>query len=221
MIAAVIGWQQAVGLLRIAHRLIKIDDCVEVAGCANPLIDRLAVSLAAWAGMVVVRSCIRCNRCAYDTNAMGMSADNQLLIRAKNTMDEQGMFRWRYLSIARQAAKIVDSFKDDQPVHTGLGKYIAVKACQRIRAEAIGKKMIASDALIQNADVSIDRGRLQPLCENISPAVISIGGGRVPVCDGISQRNDRGTLWRSKDIDARYLIPVVYLVGIRQRCGRD
>ena len=53
MIAAIIGSPQVVGLLRIAQRLIKIDDSIEVARSANPLVNRQPIGFACRTRMIV------------------------------------------------------------------------------------------------------------------------------------------------------------------------
>ena len=53
VVAAIVGGQEAIGMLRVAHDSVEVDHRVEVARRANPLIHCLPVGLAQRAGMVV------------------------------------------------------------------------------------------------------------------------------------------------------------------------
>ena len=50
MVAAVVGGEQVVGVGGVANDAVEVDDGVEVAGGANPLVDGLAVGFAERAG---------------------------------------------------------------------------------------------------------------------------------------------------------------------------
>lgn len=46
VVAAIVGREQAIGVLGIANDGVEVDDGIEVAGGADPLIDGLAVGFA-------------------------------------------------------------------------------------------------------------------------------------------------------------------------------
>ena len=47
MVAKIVGGEQAVRMLRVAHNTIEIDDCVKMAGRTNPCVYGLAPELVA------------------------------------------------------------------------------------------------------------------------------------------------------------------------------
>lgn len=92
VVAAIFGWKHAVGVGGIADGLVEVDEAVEVAGGANPGIDGLAVGLGGRAGMVVVGSAVGGDGGADDADAVGVGADDDLLIRGEDASDERGVF---------------------------------------------------------------------------------------------------------------------------------
>ena len=69
VVAAIVGGQKAVGVVRIADELIEVDDGVEVAGSANPGVDGLAIGFAQGAGVVVVGADVGRDGGAIDAEA--------------------------------------------------------------------------------------------------------------------------------------------------------
>ena len=53
VIAAVVCRKELIEVLRIANDGVEVDDGIEVARCADPLINNLPVGLAKWSRMVV------------------------------------------------------------------------------------------------------------------------------------------------------------------------
>ena len=79
MIATIELWKQAVGLLRVARHLVKINDHIEVADGGDPFVHSFPVGFALCAGMIVVRAAERQNRRAEGLDALGVRAGNHLL----------------------------------------------------------------------------------------------------------------------------------------------
>lgn len=105
-------------------------------------------------------------------------------------------------------------------MYAGLGKDIAVEPRKCIGADTVGEQAVATDSLVQHADVMSGAVSLHSFRKNIGPAVVAIGCRCVSVGYGISQDHDRISAFGCDHVDARYLIPVVYLFGPDQvrRC---
>jgi hypothetical protein len=134
---------------------------------------------------------------------LGVSPDHDLLIGRDDPLHQRGVFRRRYLTLASQAAEIVDAFKDDEPAHAGRREHVAIKAGENIGAQAIGKQVVAADALVGDADAARGGRGLKPLRQDIGPAIVAVGGCAVAVSDGVAERYNRGRaadrwkIWRT------------------------
>ena len=80
VIAAIEGRQQAVGVIGIANHCIEIDNTIEMAGDANPLIHGLAIGFAHRTWMVIIRTYVWRYRSAEDEETMRVRAFNQLSV---------------------------------------------------------------------------------------------------------------------------------------------
>jgi hypothetical protein len=92
MIAAIVGRQQPIGMVRIGHDAVKIDDCVEVSRRANPLVHGPPVGLAQCSGMVVVGPYIRRDRPSNHPQPMRMGARDDLFVDGDYPLHEHRMF---------------------------------------------------------------------------------------------------------------------------------
>src|SRR5271170_6863131 len=77
MIARIIGGQECVRMVRIPHRGLEVDDAVESAAGADPVVYRLTDRFPAFG--VVARAMIRSERTPNDRDAMGVSTRDHLL----------------------------------------------------------------------------------------------------------------------------------------------
>ena len=80
MIAGIESGKQAVQMFRVARILVKVNEGVEVAGSADPLVNGLPVRLSGRSRMVELRTDKRENGAAYYLDAVGMSARDNLLV---------------------------------------------------------------------------------------------------------------------------------------------
>ncbi len=192
MVAAVVGGEQLVGVLGVADYGVEIDDGVEVAGGANPVVDGLAVGFAQGAGVIVVGADVGGDRRAVDAQAVGVGAGDQLLIGGEDASDLGGVVGGRDFGEAGESAEIVDAFEDDDPLHGGGGEDIAIEAGEGVGTEAVGEQVIAADALVGDSDVAGCGRGLQALGEDVGPAVVAVGSGAVAVGDGVAEGDDGG-----------------------------
>ena len=81
-----------IGALRIGKGFIEIDDGVEVAWGANPLIDGLAIGFVRGWRMVVVGIGVGQNRCSQDLDMLRVGAGDDLFIRRQDAMDKGVLF---------------------------------------------------------------------------------------------------------------------------------
>jgi len=152
VVAAVVGGEELVGVLGIAGDGIEVDDCVEVAGGSDPLVDGLAVNKWIRTGVVVSGADVGCDGSAVDLKAVGMGSRDELLICGDYALDEGGVVgRWDF-AVAGQAAEIVDTFEDDEPADTGGGEDIAIETSEGAGAEAVDEEVVATDALVGDSD---------------------------------------------------------------------
>ena len=100
MVTAVVGGQEAVGMLRVADYGVEVDDCVKVTGGANPLIDCLTVGLAEWAGVVVVRPDVGRDGRSVDAESVRVGTCDDLLVRGENLLHECGVLSGSHLAVA-------------------------------------------------------------------------------------------------------------------------
>lgn len=128
MVAAVVSRDEAVGMLRVAHDDVEVDDGIEVAGSADPLVDGLAIGLAERTWMVVGRTDVGSDCRAVDSQAVRVSPLDNLLVHGDEALDDCGVIRGRDFAVASEAAEIVDAFEDDQPADTCWSKHVTIKA---------------------------------------------------------------------------------------------
>jgi hypothetical protein len=118
------------------------------------------------------------------------STNNDLLVSVNDAKHEFIMILLRCVFVSREGTEIIDAFEYDQVTHACLREDVPVKARQRVWAKTIGQQMIASDTLVKDARGARCGIPLQPLRQYVGPTVITIGGRRMSVGDGISQRNN-------------------------------
>ena len=82
-----------------------------------------------------------------------MGACNDLLISSDDALDDSGVVGGRNFAGAGEAAEVIDAFEDDEPADTGGSKYIAIEAGKSAGAEAVDEEVVATNALVGDADV--------------------------------------------------------------------
>ena len=153
VVAAIVGWQEMVGVRGIADDRIEVDDGVEVSWSADPRIDCLAIGFAQGAGVVVVGADVGRDGGSVDEKLVGVGARDDLLVGGEDSLDEGGVFVGGDFPVASQAAEIVHAFEDDDPTCAGGSEDVAIEAGKSVGAKAVGEEMIAADALVGDAEV--------------------------------------------------------------------
>jgi hypothetical protein len=123
MIARVVSGQEGVGMIWIPDRGLEVDDAIESAAGANPVIHGLADCFAVL--RVVAGAMVRCQRTADDCDAMSVRAHDHL-IESGDKIGSRGA-----VGNGVQPANIIDAFEDKQIFRSALGNYIAIEARQR------------------------------------------------------------------------------------------
>lgn len=154
MISTVVRRQQAFRMSRVAGSLVKVDDGIEVARCANPLIYGKAVRLAIRSGMIIVGAGIRKNGRADHFDSVGVRSHHKLLVRGKNATDKSAMFGQGNFAGAGKAAQVIHAFENDQIANAGLREDVTIETRQRVRPQAVYQKMVSADSLVQDAQGS-------------------------------------------------------------------
>src|SRR5579883_847482 len=180
MIARIELGAQPVGMSRIAERFVKIDNFIEVPGRANPGVYLLAIGFGSSIRVVVIGAGIRRNRSAIDAEMMGMGSRDQLIVGVQNAANERGVLFRGDRAMAQSRTEIVDTFQNDDVPDAGLGQHIAIEARESVGTEPVVQKTIAANPCIEHPNV------WKPASQNIRPAIVAIGGGAVPVGDGVA-----------------------------------
>ena len=209
-------------MLRITDDAIKINHSIEVSGGADPVVHCLPVGLTQGAGMIVIRPCIWSNCRPEYAQSMRVGALRNLLVRCEHAINKRPMLLCAHLAITRQAAKIVYAFKDNHPTRGGWREHISIETRQHIRTKAVGEQVVSADSLIGYADVARCGRALQPRCEDIGPAIVSIRRRTMPVGYRIAKSDDRSRSGRRLDVNFRYLVPVIHMLWFGQRgCANE
>src|SRR6185437_13550124 len=108
----------------------------------------------------------------------------------------------------RETSEVVHALEHNRVTNARLHQYITVEAGERVRSQPIDQQMVAANTMIQHAEIPQLWHGLQTLSQHICPPIIAVGGGAMPVCNGVPQSdNGAGTLG-SKNVNPRDLIPV-------------
>ena len=198
----------------VAQGLVPVDDAVEMAGRADPGVDRLAVGLALGAGVVIGRPAVGQDGRADDLDAPVVGAVDHLAIAGDDLGDEGLVGFRRGGRIAGQHAQVVDAFQQHHVGHAGLGEHVALEPRQGVGTQAVEQHTVAADAQVQQADVLA----LQPFQQTVGPAQVGVGLDAVAVGDAVAQRHD-GPRLRRNDVDAGDLEPAVGGLGAGQVGG--
>ena len=171
----------------IAHNLVEVDDAIEDAAGADPLIDGLAHLFAG--GRRVAGSNVGGERGAKNLDVVGMGAGDELgegEDRILGGDDVAGLAR------LGGVADVVDAFKNDEVADAALGEHIAIEAGDCVGSGAIVEEAIAADAFVEDGKVRGFWILLEALGENIGPAAVGVAGGERAVGDGVAEANDGG-----------------------------
>jgi len=104
VVSAVVVGAEAVGLARVARYGVEVDDCVEVAGGANPLVDGLAVGFAARARVVVIGAYVGRDGCADDAESVRVGAGDDLFVGGNDIFCALDMFCFGYFCSAGETS---------------------------------------------------------------------------------------------------------------------
>jgi hypothetical protein len=124
-------------VLWIADHGVEVDDRVEMAWSANPLIDSLTVGLAQRAWVVVAGTNVRSDGGSVNAQAVRVGARDDLLVGGDDTLHKGRVICLRNFTRAREAAEIVDALKNDDPLDGCGSKYVAIEAGQDVGAVAV------------------------------------------------------------------------------------
>ena len=73
-----------------------------------------------------------------------MGARDDLPVRPDDALDQRRVLLGRDFVDAGKAAKVVHALKDDDPLHAGGRKDVAVEAGQNVGAESVDQQMVAA-----------------------------------------------------------------------------
>ena len=145
-----------------------------------------------------------------------MCPQDDLLVGRQNSLNQGGMFSRTDFAAPRQSAEIVHPFEDNQITHPSLREHVTIKARERIGPQAIGQKMVAAIAMIENPDIP-GRGRiLQPSRQNIGPTIVTVGGSAVSIRNGVPQGDEGSAAGAGRHIHTSKLIPVIHFFSVGQ-----
>ena len=111
MIAAVVGGKQAIRMDRISSQFVEIDDGIEMAALANPLVDRKAINLIGRSWMIKIRPHVRENGRADNFDPVGMSSRDDLLIGRDHFSHLRVVISGRCFLIPHELPEIIHTFE--------------------------------------------------------------------------------------------------------------
>jgi len=153
VITEVIGCREMIWGLRISKSLVEVENCIEVSYSSDPCIDRSAIRLIACRWIVVIRVGIRRDGSA-DHSKMGcMGSSDDLSIGGNYALNEGVVFGLWRIAQTCQSSDVIYSFKHDQPPDACLSKNITIEARESIGTKTVCEQMVATDSLIEDADV--------------------------------------------------------------------
>ena len=138
--------------------------------------------------MVVVRSYKRREGSTNYLDAAAVRTSDDSL-RSKDSANQFVMLALRNLAFASKLANVVDPLKSDKVAHSGLRDYILIKSCQGTWPQAIRKKMVPANSLIENSDIACGRVCIQALGENICPSIVAVGRSAVPIGNRVTEHH--------------------------------
>src|SRR5260221_14069505 len=95
-----------------------------------------------------------------------------------------------------------------------------IEARQGIRSQAIGEQMVSPNPLIENSQLPRTWVCLQALCQHVSPTVIAIGCGTVPIGDRVAKHHDCPCFGWGSYVNSGDEIPVLNGFNAAElRCG--
>lgn len=189
----------------VAHEAVEVEDAVEAAAGAYPLVDDGACGLVEVGPVAVAAE--GGDGGAVDGEAAGMGFVDEALVGSDELLCGA-------LGVGAPP-DVVDAFEDDDVRHAFLLEYIAVEALGGGLAEASADDAVASDAEVEDAS-----GALQAFGHDVGPAVLGIGGAAASVGDGVADDGDDGWLGCRRlvgggggDLDGGDVVPVVDALG--------
>jgi hypothetical protein len=196
MIAAVVGWEEAVRVAWVPDDSVEVDDGIEDAAVANERIDLQARRLASR----VVRhpAFVRRERAADDADAVRVGAQNDLIETELDARD---------VVLVRRLLDVVDAEKHDEIRDVALREDVGIESCEGAWTEdRRGKENpVAADSLVRDTE-SLSASE-QASRQVVRPAVVAVGSRARPIGDRIPEGNDRSAR-RRQDVDAVEVVPM-------------
>ncbi len=177
-------------MIRVPDRGLQVDEAIEGAAGANPVIYGLADRFPVFG--VIAGAVIRRQRAANHCDAMGVGTHDHL-VESKDEFRGRGA-----VGNAVQAANVVDALENEQIFCSALRDHIAIEARQRVDAGSIPQNLVAADGFIQYRKFAILWIGLQASRQLIRPSLVGVDGGFCAIGDGIPDGNDRSPHWREQ-----------------------
>src|SRR3989441_9580422 len=206
VVATIVDRQHPGRMVGIAQGVVEIDDRVEGAGLAQPLIallaDRLALGIpgAGKEGLVLEWR----QRAADDPDLARLAAHGELLQPGDHLRGADFFF-----GLAPTIPQIVGAQHDDGMGHAGLRQHVAVEAAQAAVAPDIVQDAVAAEPLVHHRHRPPALPRHEPARELRRPAVMAVVGRDVGVGQRVAERDDGARLSRRDDVDTADEVPVV------------
>lgn len=108
MVTAIGDWDESRGIVRIARGSVEINDGIEPAARANPLVDRLTSALGS--GGRIGRAAEGKDRSPVDLYMVGVGAQDELLIGTDHVASKR-----IEVAIGFAGTDIVDAFENHEP----------------------------------------------------------------------------------------------------------
>jgi hypothetical protein len=216
VVAGVVGGEEHGWVGGILSDFVEVDDAVELGGDANPLVDGLAHGFAF--GGLVFGSDEGGEGCADDLDAVGVGAFGQLAEAGDDIGGGDDIVRSFGVG---GVADVVDALHDDEVFDAGLSDDVAVEAGKCAGAGGVVEDAVATDALVQDAEVRGLFVGLEAAGEDVGPAGVGVGGAVGAVGDAVAEGDDGGAVTVDFDVDAFEEGPGGDLFGRVEGLGAD
>src|ERR1700722_13516209 len=137
MVSRIESRQQALRMLRVTHRRVKVDNPIEMTRFPNPIIHRPPVGFGAGSRMVKLGSNERQNRSSDNLKVAAPRTCNHLFVGGDYLAHHLVVLPTRNLAAAPHHPEIVDSLENDQVPDSSLFENIMIETFQSIRSKPI------------------------------------------------------------------------------------
>jgi len=216
LVAGVVEGEEHAGVGGVGRDFVEVDDAVELAGGADPLVDGVAHRFAG--GGLIFCADVGGQGCADDLDAVGVGAGGELAESGDEVFGGDDVVGFGGVG---GVADVVDALHDDEVLDAGLGEDVAVEAGEGGGSGVVVEDAVAADAFVEDAEVGGFLVGLEAAGEDVGPAGVGVAGAVGAVGDAVAEGDDGGGFIGGFDVDAFEEGPGVEFFGRVEGFGSD